>query len=139
MLLAIYSLPKKGLMLITLFVICLSFNRTLAQKQTLTIPVNGTLSHNTLLNCDSTSSFISDATNYSLYADSTPRSDTLSICPQNQSQRVSINFLGFDLAVGDSLFVHDGKIPNNQNLSGFSTGVGTVSYTHLTLPTICSV
>ena len=122
--LATRSLTKSSLMLLTLFVVCLSFDSTLAQKQTLTIPVNGTLTHNTLLNCDSTSSFISDETNHSLYADRTPRSDTLSICPQNQSQRVRVNFLDFDLAVGDSLFVYDGKIPSDQNFSGSGTDVG---------------
>jgi len=118
------GLTKRGLTLLTLLVVCLSFDSTLAQKQTLTIPVNGTLTHNTLLNCDSTSSFISDETNHSLYADSTPRSDTLSICPQNQSQRVRVDFLDFDLAVGDSLFAYDGQIPSEQNFSGSSTGVG---------------
>ncbi len=122
--LAFNSLSNRGLTLLILLIVCLSFDSTLAQKQTLTIPVNGTLTHNTLLNCDSTSSFISDTTSHNLYLDNTPRSDTLSICPQNQSQRVRVNFLDFDLAVGDSLFAFDGRVPSSQNFSDSGTGYG---------------
>lgn len=112
----------KGLAL-TLFAVCGSFPFLVAQ-QTLTIPVNGTISLNTLLDCDTTSSFMSDTTTHRLYADSTPRSDTTSICPQNQGQRVRANFLAFDLAAGDTLFAYDGKIPATSNFAGSGSGVG---------------
>ncbi len=112
----------RGLAL-TLFAVCWSFSFLVAQ-QTFTTPVNGNISINTLLDCDTTSSFMSDTTTHSLYADSTPRSDTTSICPQNQGQRVRTNFLAFDLAVGDSLFVFDGKIPSAMNYTGSGSGVG---------------
>ena len=121
---ALISISNKGLAL-TLFVVCLTFSFLQAQ-QTLTIPVNGTISLNTLLDCDTTSSFVSDTATHSLlYADSTPRSDTMSICPQNQQQRVRANFLTFDLAAGDSLFAYDGQIPSPLNFIGSGAGAGT--------------
>lgn len=119
---AINSLISKGFIL-TLLVGCLTFSY-LQGQQTLTIPVDSTISLNTLLNCDTTSSFVSDKANHSFYADSTPRSDTMSICPQNQSQRLKVSFLHFDLAAGDTLIAYDGRIPSSLNFIAKASGVG---------------
>jgi len=120
---AIYHLINRGTAL-TFFGVCL-LGSFLQAQHTLTIPVNGTISFNTLLDCDTTSSFVSDTAYHGLlYADSTPRSDTMSICPQNQKQRVRVNFLAFDLAAGDSLFAYDGRIPSSLNFIGRSSGTG---------------
>ena len=121
--LAINSLLNKGFVL-AFWVVCLTFSCLQAQ-QTLTIPVNGTISLNTLLDCDSTSSFVSDTTTHRIYADSTPRSDTMNICPQNQSQIVKVSFLSFDLAAGDTLFAYDGSMPSSNILTGSGSGFGT--------------
>jgi len=122
---AIYGLLNKGFCLM-LLVICLTFSYLQAQQtqQTLTIPTDSTISLNTLLNCENTSSFVSDMDEHHLYTDSTPRSDTMSICPQNQSQRIKVSFLHFDLAAGDTLIAYDGRIPSALNLIDKASGVG---------------
>ena len=127
----------KGLAL-TLFVVCGSFTFSVAQ-QTLTILVDSTISLNTLLDCDSTSSFVSDSGNHHLYTDSTPRSDTMSICPQNQSQRLKVSFLHFDLAAGDTLLAYDGRIPSALNLIGKASGVGSSKAFGSWIATHCSL
>ncbi|MFK7981525.1 MAG: T9SS type A sorting domain-containing protein [Saprospiraceae bacterium] len=93
-------------------------------QQTLTIPIDSTISINTLLDCNNTSSFVTDTDEHHLYTDNTPRSDTMSICPQNQSQRVKVSFLHFDLAAGDTLLAYDGRIPSSTNLIDKASGVG---------------
>lgn len=126
MFLTAYDRCHKDLLLMV-WVFCLTFSYSLVQgqtQQTLTIPVNGTISINTLLDCDTTSSFVSDTTTHQQYADSTPRSDTMNICPQNQSQRVQVNFLDFDLAAGDTLFAYDAPFPAPADLIGSASGYG---------------
>lgn len=135
--LAINSLINKGVFL-TLLVCCLTFSYLQAQ-QTLTILVDSTISLNTLLDCDSTSSFVSDSGNHHLYTDSTPRSDTMSICPQNQSQRLKVSFLHFDLAAGDTLLAYDGRIPSALNLIGKASGVGSSKAFGSWIATHCSL
>ncbi|MEM1120859.1 MAG: hypothetical protein AAGJ18_10455, partial [Bacteroidota bacterium] len=107
----------------TLFVVCLPLFSTSAQAPTLIIPVDSTLSQNTLTNCD-TVGFISDSTTPLLYVDTTARMDTLSICPQSQNQSVEVRFTAFDVASGDSLLAYDSKTPADSTLIGKASGTG---------------
>ena len=109
---------------LTLFVVCLPLHFMVAQQASLVIPTNDLGLFSTIENCDSTISFISDTANHTLYVDTIPRSDTMSICPPSQGQRVVVQFDAFDLATGDSLFVFNGKIPDTSIFVGSGTGVG---------------
>jgi hypothetical protein len=116
------NIPQKGFFV---FLLALSLPFFLiAQQQTLIIPVDSTLSQVTLINCDTNTHFISDVSNHNLYADTANRSDTMSICPPSQGQRIKIYFNAFDLAAGDTLFAYDGKYPNAANFRGSGSGVG---------------
>jgi hypothetical protein len=90
------------------------------------MPNNGKAKSETITNCTDVNKFMDDG--IPLYADTSARNDTLTICPSNQWQSVRIEFTKFDLAIGDSLHAYNGNLEalRNQNapLIGKITGVG---------------
>ena len=68
---------------------------------------------------------------HSLYADTIVRNNVHTICPSNPWQRVRINYSVFDLAVGDTLFVYEGRDTFGALLGKYSgVGVGQTGGWH---------
>ena len=97
--------------------------------QVFIMPSDGKAASYTLLDCNTQNTFTSDGT--TLYEDSKPRTDTLTICPQNQWQTVKVAFNEFDINTTDLLWAYDGDLKalrkHQAPLIGNANGFGVSS------------
>ncbi len=76
--------------------------------QTIVIPFfSGVAGLAKIDDCTANNAFINDGVH--AYRDDTIRSSIITICPNVSGQMLSVNFSAFDLAIGDTLCVFDGK------------------------------
>ena len=105
-----------------------AFENTSSFAQTITMPVDTTGMTVTISDCDAENKFMDDG--FPLYQDdlANPRRDTVSICPNNEEQTLSVQFIKFDVANLDTLIAYDGDLEatrlGNAPLLGKSNGVG---------------